>query len=448
MNTLPAYVKEFLDVFVKNDFLIYVVGGSVRDMLLDKVVKNWDFTTNAKPEQIQKLFAHNFYNNQFGTVGIPVDADGEQHIFEVTTFRKESDYTNKRHPDTVEWSNTLEEDLKRRDFTINAMAYDGNNIVDLFGGRQHLADKKIIAVGDPDVRFAEDALRLMRAVRLCAQLGFLLDEATRDSIRKNAEHITKVSGERVRDELFKIIQSANPAEGILFLRSTGLLAYILPEVDVCFDVPQKSPKRHHIFDVGTHLVMALKHTPSQDVITRFACLLHDIGKAKTFKKDPESQLITFYNHEVVGAIQAQQIAKRLRLSNDQTHKLVTLVRQHQFTVSEIQTDKAVRRFIRQVGTEYVMDILDLRTGDRLGSGSRETSWRTELFKERLIEVQKQPFSVADLKISGHDVMQTLNIRPSAQVGHVLNEIFAKVEDATLPNEREALMTELKTHIVQ
>lgn len=445
MNKLPHYVIGFMIVFQKNGYEIYIVGGSVRDMLLGKPVINWDFTTNARPEQIQKLFPHNFYENQFGTVGVPVEADGEQYIFEVTTYRKESDYSNKRHPDTVEWSETLEEDLKRRDFTVNAMAYDGTKLVDLFEGQKHLNEKVIIAVGDPDVRFAEDALRLMRAVRLCAQLGFLLDGTTRSSIRKNAEHIKSVSGERIRDELFKILQSDNPAEGILFLRSTGLLAFILPEVDVCFEIPQKSPKRHHIYDVGTHLVMALKHCPSKDVITRFATLLHDIGKAKTFRKDADTELITFYNHEVVGAHQVREIAKRLRLSNDQTHKLVTLVRNHQFTVSEIQTDKAVRRFIRQVGPEYVLDILDLRTGDRLGSGSRETSWRTELFKKRLIEVQKQPFSVADLKISGHDVMETLNIKPSARVGQILNDIFAKVEDSKIPNVREALLEELKTH---
>ncbi len=445
MPTLPSFVYAFIKTFQNEGYEIYIVGGSVRDLLLGKTVENWDFTTNAKPEEIQKLFPRHFYNNSFGTVGIPIDVDGTEYIFEVTTYRKESSYTNKRHPDAVEWAQTLEEDLKRRDFTINAMAYDGDKIVDLFDGRKHLTERKIIAVGNPDDRFSEDALRLMRAVRLCAQLGFLLDDTTRDSIRRNAEHIQSVSGERIRDELFKILLSDNPAEGILFLRSTGLLEYILPEVDRCFAVPQKSPKRHHIYDVGTHLVMALKHTPSKDVITRFATLLHDIGKASTFRKDPDTELITFYNHEVVGAHQAQDIARRLRLSNEQTHKLVTLVRHHQFTVSEIQTDKAVRRFIRQVTPAYVMDMLDLRTGDRIGSGSRETSWRTELFKKRLIEVQKQPFSVTDLKINGHDVMETLGIKPSARIGEVLEEIFSKVEDGLVPNTRESLLEVLKTY---
>jgi tRNA nucleotidyltransferase (CCA-adding enzyme) len=437
--SLPHEVVMFMTTFTDAGYQIYVVGGSVRDMLLGKKVLNWDFTTNAKPEEIQTLFPHNFYNNQFGTVGIPQVVDGREDVFEVTTYRKESDYTNKRHPDAVEWSDTLDEDLKRRDFTINAMAFDGKTVVDPFGGQEDLKKKMIRAVGDPDVRFAEDALRLMRGVRLCAQLGFLLDDTTRDSMRKNAALMKHISGERVRDELFKILSSENPAEGILFLRSTGLLEQILPELDVCFEVPQKSPKRHHIYDVGTHLVMSLKNCPSTDVITRFATLIHDIGKAKTFRKDPETELITFYNHEVAGANQAKHIAKRLRLSNKQADKLLVLVRQHQFTVSEIQTDKAVRRFITQVGKEYLQDMLDLRTADRIGSGSTPTSWRFDLFKKRIEEVQHEPFSVKDLKINGNDVMQLLSIKPGPEIGKILDAIFAQVEDSKLKNEREALL---------
>jgi len=217
------------------------------------------------------------------------------------------------------------------------------------------------------------------------------------------------------------------------------LTFILPEVDICFTIPQKSPKRHHIYDVGTHLVMALKHCPSKNPITRFATLIHDTGKATTFRKDEKTGLITFYNHEVVGTKIAEKIADRFRLSNKEKDKLVKLVQFHQFTVSEIQTDKAVRRFIRNVGKEYLYDIIDLRFGDRIGSGAKPDSWRFDLFRKRLEEVQKQPFSITDLKIDGNDVMKILKLKPGPKIGEILKNIFNKVVEKKLKNEREALL---------
>lgn len=442
MKQLPAEIHRFMDIFFEKGYRIYVVGGAVRNLLLDLDVINWDFTTNAKPEELKALFPDSFYNNSFGTVGITF----EGHILEVTTHRKESDYSDSRHPDTIEWAETIEEDLARRDFTINAIALhfvDGEmTIVDPYAGRSDLEKKRIVTVGDPDKRFAEDALRLMRAVRLTAELGFLLDDTTRDSMRKNATLINKVSGERIRDELLRIISSDNPAEGILFLRSTGILEQILPELDACFTIEQKSPKRHHLYDVGTHLVLSLKHCPSADPITRLATLLHDIGKVETYHKD-ETGLITFHNHEVVGEKMVQRIADRLKLSNKQKDKLVLLVKHHQFTVQEDQTDKAVRRFIRDVSKEYLQDMLDLRTGDRIGSGATPTSWRLDLFKKRLEEVQKHVFSIADLKIDGNDVMKVLNLKPGKQVGEILSKLFTEVEEGRLKNEKDVLLAELK-----
>ncbi len=452
MVKLPEYVVKFLKTFKKNGFLIYVVGGSVRDLLLGKETKNWDFTTNAKPEEIMKLFPDAFYNNQFGTVGIPIPTQERQLVFEVTTFRKESNYTDNRHPETIEWAQTVEEDLARRDFTINAIALrlvslaqgaSSYEIVDPYDGQKHLKEKLIIAVGDPDRRFQEDALRLIRAIRLAAQLEFLIEEKTRASIQKNAHLILNISAERIRDELLKILGTNHPSEGILFMRQTGLLQRILPELDDCFDIPQKSPKRHHIYDVGTHLIMSLKHCPSSDVITRFAALLHDVGKLKTFKKDEKTQLITFYNHEVAGTTMATRIADRLKLSGKQKEKLIRLVQYHQFTVSELQTDKTLRRFIREVGKEYLQDLLDVRIGDRIGSGAAPTSWRFELFKKRLDEVQKIPFMVKDLKIDGHDVMKILHIKPGPKIGELLQTIFNDVEEGKLQNERDVLLKRIE-----
>lgn len=438
MIKLPDEVTKLMDEFKKNKYQIYVVGGAVRDAILKKNVDNWDFTTNAIPDEIRKLFPDSFYNNIYGTVSIPQD----KIIFEITPFRKESNYSDSRHPEKIEWAKTVEEDLSRRDFTINAIAYDGKNIIDPYGGQKDLSNRLIKAVGDPDIRFKEDALRLLRAVRFTSQLGFLIEDTTRDSIQKNAGLITKISWERIRDEFLKILGGDHPSEGILFLKNTGLLSYILPEVDVCFAIPQKSPKRHHVYDVGTHLVMALKHCPSSDPITRFATLIHDIGKAKTFYKDEKTDLITFYNHEVVGKKQAENIAERFKLSNKQKDKLITLVAEHQYTVSETQTDKAIRRFIRSVTKEYLQDMLDLRTGDRIGSGAKPTSWRNELFKKRLEEVQKQPFQIKDLKIDGNDVMKLLKIKPGPKIGSILKKLFDKVSEGKLKNEKQALLDQL------
>lgn len=436
---LPQPVKDFMQTLTDNGFEVYVVGGAVRNLLLKKEVTNWDFTTNATPPQIQELFPDHFYHNVYGTVTVK----SGDFLFEITPYRKESGYADSRHPTTIEWAQSLEEDLKRRDFTINAMAYDGKKIIDLFDGKKHIDERKIVAVGDPDMRFQEDALRLMRGVRFAAQLGFFIDDTTRLSITNNASLIKNISWERIRDELMKILSSDHPSEGFLFLRNTGILKYILPELDECFAIPQKSPKRHHVYDVGTHLIMALKACPSPDPIVRFAAVMHDIGKVGTFHKDEETGLITFYNHEVVGTIQAKQIAARLRLSNEQKEKFVRLIEYHQFTVSEDQTDKAVRRFIREVGKEYVNDMFDIRTADRIGSGSTPTSWRLDLFKKRVIEVQKEPFTVKDLKVDGLDVMKIKKIQPSKLVGDILDTLFEKVVNKELVNDREVLLNELK-----
>ncbi len=440
MIALPEDIKKFMTVFEKKRFQIYLVGGAVRNLLLKKRITNCDFTTDATPEKMLKLFPDAFYNNVYGTVTIPQ----KDILLEVTPFRKESKYDDNRHPKIIEWAKTVKEDLARRDFSINAIAFGGKKIIDPYSGQKHLKEKIIVAVGDPDKRFNEDALRLMRGIRLAAQLGFLIEEKTRASIQKNAHLIKKISWERIRDELLKIIESEHPAEGILFLHSTGLLQYILPELEVCFSIPQKSPKRHHIYDVGTHCVMALKHCSSRDPITRLATLLHDIGKAKTFWKDKDTELITFHNHEVVGTIQVTEIAKRLKLSKTQSEKLIRLVKYHQFTVSEEITDKAVRRFIRDVGKEYLQDMLDLRTADRIGSGATPTSWRYELFKKRVVEVQKEPFKVSDLKVDGHDVMKIFNINPSKQIGDILDKLFEEVVEGKFKNDREVLLVQLSS----
>ncbi len=458
---IPNEVYKILTAFNKAGFEIYIVGGAVRDFLMGKMIVDWDYTTNATPEQIIALFKDAFYNNQFGTVGIP-SQDKELKPHEITTYRTEHGYSDSRRPDQIDWGESLAEDLKRRDFTINAMALGltKNNeleaqaiaahgggkklkfyLYDPYKGKYDLGEKLIRAVGEANERFLEDALRMMRAVRIASELNFKIEPATLNAIRSSAALINKISGERIRDELFKILASNNPSKGVELLNETELLEKILPELKKTFGVEQKSPQRHHIYDVGTHLLKSLKEVQTQDPLVRLAVLIHDIGKPQTFKIQ-KNNVITFYNHEVVGARIAKEIAERLKLSKKQKDKLWKLVRWHQFTVNENQTDTALRRFITKVGVENVEDILELRRADRIGGGAYATSWRTEEFKKRLIEVQKQPFTVHDLKITGHDVMEQLRLKPGPEVGEILNQLFAKVENQEIPNDKEILLEKL------
>lgn len=421
-------MQKFVDV--KAD--IFVVGGAVRDTLLKRKIFDWDFTTNLVPEEIQKLFPKNsFYNNQFGTVSV-VDKD---IVYEITTYRSESDYADKRHPDKVEWGKSLEEDTKRRDFTINALAMDINEkIYDYWEGQKDLNNRQIRAVGDADTRFGEDALRMMRAIRLACQLGFLIEEKTFLSIQKNAKLIKQIAGERVRDELLYILKSDFPADGVLLLKNSGLLAEIIPELMEGVQIEQKG---HHIFDVFIHNLETLRNCESKNPITRLACLLHDVGKPKSLKVSENDR--TFYNHEVIGSRIALEIGKRLRLSKEELQQLFLLVRWHMFTASEMITDKAVRRFIKNVTVPYLEEMISLRRADRIGSGAKETSWRWELFKKRLVEVQKQPFCVKDLKINGEDVMKIKKIKPGRQVGEILQKLFEAVEENPKLNDRATLL---------
>lgn len=452
---LPKFVLEIINKFENAGYEICVVGGAVRDVLMGLPVDDWDFTTNAKPEEILKLFPKGegepdaFYDNKFGTVGISHSSSPEP--YEITTFRTEHGYSDRRRPDKVVWGKSLEEDLARRDFTINAMALrlvklaqgkPSYEFIDPYNGQKDLGNKLIRAVGDSDQRFGEDALRMMRAIRIAAELGFIVEEKTFDAVKKNAALINQIAKERVKEELFKILASPNPYDGMLLLRNSGLMAEILPEMEKAFGIEQKSPGRHHIYDVGTHLLMSLKFCKSQDPLVRFATMIHDIGKPQTYKKLPTG-VITFYNHEVIGSRIAMNIADRLRFSKDEREKLFKLVRWHQFTVNENQTDSAIRRVLRNVGLENMEDMLILRVADRLGGGARETSWRLEEFKKRLIEIQKEPFSVKDLKVDGNDVMKTLRLRSGPKVGEILNKLFEEVVTKTVENDRDILLKRIK-----
>lgn len=437
---LPVKVNSILNTLQKRGHQAHIVGGAVRDLLMKKRVKNWDFTTDAKPEEILKLFPNGFYDNKFGTVGVPINGQ----VFEITTMRKEGDYKDFRHPTEVAWTDKLEKDLARRDLTINAIALLSNGqIVDPFNGQGDLNQKRVKAVGDPSKRFQEDALRLIRAVRIATELGFEIETNTLLAIKQNAHLLKEVAWERIRDEVFKILQSESPDKGILLLRQTGLLKTILPEVERCFGVTQKGPKRVRVYDIGEHSTQTLKHTPSKDPIVKLAALLHDIGKPNTHSLDSAGN-VTFYQHDVVGGRLAQDIAKRFNLSGQQTDKLIRLVRWHLFTVEASQTDSALRRFIKNVGAENLEDMFALREGDRLGGGTqRPTSWRLEKFKSRIKKLLKKPFTPKDLKVDGYDVMKQLKITPGRKVGEVLTKLFEEVLGDASKNNREYLLKRIK-----
>ena len=434
-KNIPNKALDIFNEFTQEGFEIYLVGGAVRDLLLNKKeIKDLDFTTNATPQQIQMLYPKSFYDNNFGTVRIP----SKKRLLEITTYRSEKGYSDFRHPDKITWGKTLEEDLKRRDFTINAIALGPLKLIDLFDGQKDLKNRLIRCVGNPDKRFGEDALRILRAIRFATKLEFKIEPGTSIALRKNASLLANISGERIREELFKILLDKNVDRGFQLMKKAKILDQILPEVTKGYGMKQRG---HHLWTVWKHSVLAVKYCPSQDPIVKLAALLHDVGKPIVVKEIDGER--TFYNHEVIGASIARNIGQRLRLSNKNLDRLTGLVRWHQFSVSEKQTNKAIKRFIRHVGKENIYDMLDLRTGDRLGSGAKLTSWRTEKFKKRLIEVQKQPFAVTDLKVNGRDVMKILKISPGPKVGQILNKIFAKVDNGKLPNERKILLKEIK-----
>jgi len=456
---IPSLVCQVITTLTKHQFEAYIVGGAIRDILIDSPTYDWDFTTNAKPEQIQKIFPESFYDNKFGTVGITAEELIKQFklkkqsltkdnikpkdILEITTFRSEQGYSDRRHPDQVSWGKTLLDDLKRRDFTINAMALKLNQkndwqLIDPYQGQEDLEKKLIKAVGQAEQRFAEDALRMIRAIRIASQLGFSIEAKTLTAINKNSQLINHISQERIRDELIKIIKSPYPADGIKLLFSSGLLAHILPELIKTKGIEQAG---HHTKDVWNHSLDSLAECPSPDPIIRLATLLHDLGKPAAFKNIKGK--ITFYNHEVIGARMVKNISQRLRFSKQDQDKLWLLVRYHMFAYDPKMTDKAIKRFIQRIGKENVNNMMMLRIGDRKGGGSKATSWRLRELQQRIGKLMYTPLQINDLKVNGYDVMKVLKIKPGPKIGKILNKLFEEVLEDDNKNNQDYLLKRIK-----
>ncbi len=454
---IPKQVQFVIKELERQGFEAYVVGGCVRDFLRGISPKDWDIATSAKPDQIVKIFPGSYLDNRFGTVRIQEKNFGE---IEITPFRIESKYTDKRHPDKIEWAETIEQDLGRRDFTVNAMAveiriknYDLRiknkskiqfKIIDLFGGQKDLRDKIIRAVGSPEIRFQEDALRMMRAVRFVAVLGegWRIESKTREAIQKNAGLLNMISKERQRDEFMKIIMSPRGAEGIELLQELGLLKYIIPELENCRGVEQS---KHHIYNVYEHLVRSLRYAVQKNYskYVRLSALFHDIGKPITKKGEGEDA--TFYNHEIVGAKMTARILQRLRFPKKDIEKVAKLVRYHLFYYNVDEVGEAsVRRLVRQVGIENMEELLQLRFCDRIGSGvPKAEPYKLRHLRYLIEKVKQEPISVKKLKVSGNDVMEILEIQQGPKVGAVLDILLGEVLEDPKKNTKNFLQSEIK-----
>lgn len=437
--TIPKEINLILEKLDEKGFEAYIVGGCVRDLILGITPKDWDITTGAKPEQIRKLFPKNFYENQFGTVSVITDAKDETlRVVEITPFRLEGKYSDKRHPDEITFAKTLGEDLSRRDFTINALALDKNKkIIDLFDGQKDLKNKIIRTVGKANDRFNEDALRMLRAVRFACTLNFTIEKDTFEAIHKNADLIQMISNERIRDELTKIFETEKAAHGIDLLRQTNLLKYILPELDRGVGVSQN---KHHIYDIYEHSMRSLDEAAKKkfNLEVKVAALFHDIGKPEA--KQGEGPDSTFYNHDYIGAKFTAKILQRLKFSNKFIDKVVALVKSHMFISDpEKLTDAGARRLIKRVGKENINDLIKLRVADRLGMGRpKEKPYRLRTIEYMIEKVSKDPISVKMLKINGTDIMHLLKIQPSPKVGAILDVLLAEVIEDPKKNNKKYL----------
>ncbi|OGI45817.1 hypothetical protein A2121_00615 [Candidatus Nomurabacteria bacterium GWB1_40_6] len=498
ISKIPKEVSHVTSTLEKAGFEVYLVGGCVRDLLMSKILsgsegarepKDWDVTTNAKPEQIIGLFEKTVYENTFGTVGVVVPRETQPHpsplltgegedvshetmIVEVTPYRIEAKYSDFRHPDEIKFSDKLEDDLKRRDFTVNAMALSPSSsvgkskgqLVDLFDGVKDIKDKMLKAVGSPDDRFQEDALRMLRAVRFACQLNFSVSYETTESILKNADLIKKISAERIRDEFEKIIMSPNSASGIVMLQKFGLLKNIIPELEEGIGCEQAG---EHIYDVWNHLLAALQHASDRNwpLEIRLSALFHDIGKPRSRRfSEPENNLsgprfsgslsrpdhaklssgsskkkYTFYGHEVVGARMTKKIMERLKFSSKEIELVDKLVRNHMFfSDTELITLSAVRRIITKVGKENIWSLMDVRECDRVGMKKKEAPYRLRKYFAMIEEALRDPISVGQLKINGEFMQKELGIAPGPRMGWILSALLEEVLDAPEKNTVEHL----------
>ena len=441
-SQIPEEVATIVKKLENAGYEAWVVGGCIRDLLIGKKPKDWDITTSANPEQIQGLFENTFYTNDFGTVGIVTESPDETlKVIEATPYRLEGKYSDARRPDNVIFSTKLEDDLKRRDFTINALAYSPskNELVDLYGGIKDIKDTIVRAVGDPDERFAEDALRILRAIRISAELNFFIEEATREAMAKNASQLGKISKERIRDEFVRILNSPKPMKALLLAQNIGVLRYIAPDIEQGIGVAQNQA---HSYDVFEHNLRSLQHAADKDwsFEVRLAALFHDVGKPKARRWSDEKGDWTFHGHDVVGARIVKKALEDLHFSRETIEKTEKLVRWHMFfSDPDKVTLSAVRRVITNVSRENIEDLVQLRICDRIGTGRpKEQPFRLRKYHSMIEQALRDPISVGMLAIDGKGVMDITHEAPGPRIGWILHALLELVLDDADLNTKEFL----------
>ena len=457
---IPKEVKFIIEQLKKKGFEAYVVGGCVRDLLKRVEPEDWDVATNAKPEEIGKIFLRSYADNKFGTVTILTGSENPKlKEIEITPYRVDEKYSDKRHPDKIRWAKTIEEDLSRRDFTVNAIAAEFPislspkatprrvdsqfpKIIDPFGGQKDLKNKIIRTVGKAADRFSEDALRMMRAVRFATTLEFEIEEKTAEAVKKNSFWLQAISKERTRDEFLKIIMAEKASDGIELLRKLGLLKYVLPELEEGYKITQN---KHHIYDCYEHSLLSLKYAAQKgfNKYVRLTSLLHDIAKPRV--KRGEGPDATFYGHEILGAKMTAQILNRLKFPKKEIEKIAKLVRYHLFyyNVDEV-SESSVRRLVRQVGPENMEELLQVRMADRIGSGvPKAEPYKLRHLKYVIERVSQDPISVKMLKVDGNDAIKILNIQPGPKIGQILDVLLGYVLEDPKKNKKEFLEKEIE-----
>ena len=433
--TVPSDVERITTRLLDAGHDAYVVGGSVRDALRGVDPHDWDVTTDAKPEDIQKVFPRSLYNNRFGTV---VVRSGE-HEVEVTTYRVEAEYSDHRRPDSIAFTASLHEDLARRDFTMNAMAWrparggTPGALVDPFGGRADLDGRLLRAVGDPDERFREDALRMLRAVRFATLLDLRIERRTLEAIARNAALTASLSGERIQQEINKMLAAPKPSVAFQLLSDTGVLAVICPELEDCKHTPQEKAAAENVFE---HSLATVDATPPGDLALRLAGLFHDIGKPETMADGH------FHQHEFVGEAKTRAILRRWKYDKETVAEVTHLIRNHMFWYQTEWTGSAVRRFMNKIGLESIPALFALRRADNIGSGARSPRmYALEALWQRVQEELQaaNAFSKRDLKIDGHVLIRDLGLAPGPEIGRILDVLFERVLDDPALNTPETLL---------
>lgn len=431
---IPEYVEKIMDMLEENGYEAYIVGGCVRDMILGKNPKDYDITTNALPDEVETVFK-DFktvsIGKRFGTIAICYN----NKQVEVTTFRKEGKYTDGRRPEWVSFSKSIEKDLSRRDFTINAIAYNRKcGIVDPFEGQKDIYRKTIRTVGSPRERFKEDYLRILRGVRFATELKFEIEDETLKAAKLYSNNIGKVSMERIADEFFKIVTSEKPSKGIRLLESLGILDIILPEINLTIGFEQKNP--HHEMDVYNHILCVLDNTPPI-LQVRLAALFHDIGKPHTLTID-EKGIGHFYGHDKIGANMAKKILKRFKAPNSLIEKVYVLVKEHMNHHSNFK-EKGLKRLISRVGEEEIFNLLELQKAD-IKCSRKDSKFEHIIKREQQIRKilnNKETYKISQLKINGHDLIN-LGFKEGPKIKVILEYLLEQVMEDPKKNDKETL----------